>query len=614
MLSFIFGIFHKSQKNINSAPKPLPPPINQYHLENRLNTYLGFFIDKNDKRESLPPEASAGLCNGYSLLLLRADILGERSKFLSRLHRIAESSDLKLKDTADLVAEFRAAFQQTVAKESSLDRQLFKIRIKSCKGNKKKIAALKNDRYENLKTKTIEAINLSKVEKELLEFGLDLYDFANSLVFAQSAFKAVQLKIFKNKRERPIKQNDILEILKVITPDNWKNYSLVFQLNFLFYDDEFVKTIETTIQNGDFVVISIKDHTMYLIKNNDKYILYNPNFKVDPIEFDSAHKLFFDIENGVRKCFFRKDEPVCMYEIEVLADPTIKGNNSRPSASDVLTTIFNMRSIKNKKLDIKNIDIDLQDSDGDTALNNSVLFNQLPIAKELIARGANPNISNKKDWFPLTRAANVGNNEMIRAILSSEKVKIDIAGDDTMTALHWATHSGHVKTVEILIANGANLNLSTKARGPAICIAASNNNIQIVKVLAESKADLTGLFSSYPAILIQILLQIENIKKLDGNSLKKFNEPETREKLLDAFIQYIKTITNQEFKKNILLSVIRKENTLGIIFNIDSKAENNASNSMLFSRKKTARTSSSIIKIESIFKDIITSPKIKLAR
>jgi ankyrin repeat protein len=85
-------------------------------------------------------------------------------------------------------------------------------------------------------------------------------------------------------------------------------------------------------------------------------------------------------------------------------------------------------------------------------------------AKELLTAGANPNAMTSFGHYPLHEAASRGDKDMVELLLANgAKVDVRVSPNgpkspNQWTLLHFATYAGHKEIVEILISKGADVN------------------------------------------------------------------------------------------------------------------------------------------------------------
>jgi ankyrin repeat protein len=98
---------------------------------------------------------------------------------------------------------------------------------------------------------------------------------------------------------------------------------------------------------------------------------------------------------------------------------------------------------------------------GWTALHSAANQDRLEVARLLIARGANVNVFDERDYTPLKIAVNGGYREMVELLIAHGALinPIDTIG---MSPLHFAAAGGHGEIAKILIAKGAIVNAQTR--------------------------------------------------------------------------------------------------------------------------------------------------------
>ena len=105
-----------------------------------------------------------------------------------------------------------------------------------------------------------------------------------------------------------------------------------------------------------------------------------------------------------------------------------------------------------------NTNIESENNDGYTALKLAVLNNYTDVAEELINAGANPNIRINTEPL-LLFALNKLNIDIVKLLIESKRVDIDIQDKDDNTALLIAVKQKNTDIVEKLLAKGANANI-----------------------------------------------------------------------------------------------------------------------------------------------------------
>ncbi|PKK66956.1 ankyrin, partial [Rhizophagus irregularis] len=98
-----------------------------------------------------------------------------------------------------------------------------------------------------------------------------------------------------------------------------------------------------------------------------------------------------------------------------------------------------------------NIDINLQDNFGETALFLASALGNAKIVKLLLRNNANPNICNNENVTPLIVSSYNGHNDTVKALLEKGDVNINYQDNLCKTALSFAAHEGQPLIVELLL-------------------------------------------------------------------------------------------------------------------------------------------------------------------
>jgi ankyrin repeat protein len=117
---------------------------------------------------------------------------------------------------------------------------------------------------------------------------------------------------------------------------------------------------------------------------------------------------------------------------------------------------------KVKEILLKNIDINYQNSYGDTALNEAACYNCFNIVELLIKYGADVNIANNNKYSALMSASFNGNVKIVKLLLDKgARVDFQIDADSAYeyNALMIAVDNGHIEIVKILLDAGTDVNI-----------------------------------------------------------------------------------------------------------------------------------------------------------
>ena len=181
-----------------------------------------------------------------------------------------------------------------------------------------------------------------------------------------------------------------------------------------------------------------------------------------------------------------------------------------------------------KKLIAEGIYIDSKNYLGRTALHLAALKNHGAIARLLIDAGADieirSNVSSNqfRDYrsTPLFMAGFMGNTEVAEVLIAAgADVNVyDQYPGERWAVLHYAAENGHLDVVTLLVANGANIDITTSIRGETPLFWAVRNGFSaIVELLVDHGADINAVdtntrtplhmaMQSYYLKVVQLLL------------------------------------------------------------------------------------------------------------
>jgi ankyrin repeat protein len=122
----------------------------------------------------------------------------------------------------------------------------------------------------------------------------------------------------------------------------------------------------------------------------------------------------------------------------------------------------------------------------------------------------------------LTDAVKQGNRETVRALLK-QRVDVNAAESDGMTALHWAVRASDVETAQLLIRAGANVKAANRYGITPLSLAATNGDAALIEALIKAGADpntalpdgetvlMTAARTGNPAALKMLLVNGANV-------------------------------------------------------------------------------------------------------
>ena len=149
------------------------------------------------------------------------------------------------------------------------------------------------------------------------------------------------------------------------------------------------------------------------------------------------------------------------------------------------------------------IDLNLAHPTGATPLFVAAQLGHVEVARLLLEKQkTNPVLATPVNrTTPLTAAAFNGRMELVQLLLTSGRVDINTRQKDGATALFAAVQADRPVVTELLIREGADVNLPLDDRTTPLCLAVYNGNIDLVKLLLQApgiQINQTGLENTSP--------------------------------------------------------------------------------------------------------------------
>ncbi|MCX6989898.1 MAG: ankyrin repeat domain-containing protein [Chlamydiae bacterium] len=137
----------------------------------------------------------------------------------------------------------------------------------------------------------------------------------------------------------------------------------------------------------------------------------------------------------------------------------------------------------------KDINVNLQDSNGKTPLFFAILSADKAIVETLLARNdIEVNRTDNEEQTPLVLAIRRGNKEIIEALLTRTDINVNRTDNEEQTPLVLAIRLGNKEIIEALLTRtDINVNLQNSNGLTPLHIAIQHGNIEIAKLLLQSK-------------------------------------------------------------------------------------------------------------------------------
>jgi ankyrin repeat protein len=137
------------------------------------------------------------------------------------------------------------------------------------------------------------------------------------------------------------------------------------------------------------------------------------------------------------------------------------------------------------------MEVNLEDSIGLTALTHAVLGGYTAVVRILLARSdVKTDLKDKYGLTPLWWAARMKNDTLVKVLLKSGKIDVDSRNECGQTLLSWAIKEGHEATINILLDEGADLESRDSYGRTPLSWAAEKGHKAFINMLLEKGADL----------------------------------------------------------------------------------------------------------------------------
>jgi ankyrin repeat protein len=180
--------------------------------------------------------------------------------------------------------------------------------------------------------------------------------------------------------------------------------------------------------------------------------------------------------------------------LEIGADPT-KRNYDGLTPFQVVATGNKDLEILDLLLEYEDVDINDGGQSGYTVLHWAMATSNVTAARFLLSKGANPNVADRNGATPLHVAACCASTtDVIKLILETKKVDINVRDKNGQTALLYAVRGNRVDNVDYLLENGADPAIHDENGDTPVHLAAAavNKDSAILDLLlvTEKKIDI----------------------------------------------------------------------------------------------------------------------------
>lgn len=114
------------------------------------------------------------------------------------------------------------------------------------------------------------------------------------------------------------------------------------------------------------------------------------------------------------------------------------------------------------------------------------------LIKFLLEKGLKPDSLSKRQFTALHLAAYRGDSECVLCLLENPNIDVNLAGNSGLTALHIAAMCGFQEIAEILLDNGAKINIQDAVNFTPLHIACNFGNDKVVSLLVSHGADVNA--------------------------------------------------------------------------------------------------------------------------
>ena len=128
-------------------------------------------------------------------------------------------------------------------------------------------------------------------------------------------------------------------------------------------------------------------------------------------------------------------------------------------------------------------DADARASNGWTALTLAAARGFDEVVAALLARGGDPNVPDIYGWTPLMRAVQQMRLAVVRVLLDSKRVALDVQNENGRTALHIAAAAGLKEIASMLVTRGADIHIRDRGDKTPTALAIAEGHTAIAEII-----------------------------------------------------------------------------------------------------------------------------------
>jgi hypothetical protein len=452
--------------------------------------------------ENLEVFSKNHFCSGSAFMSFRAELIGEKDKYLNRIKKFNEMDQKAIQNAASLYQEYKNTRCLIIEEEDirvlnnllhQLNQELSKLRKESKSKDESDIllTTKKISDFRIQRDLLIEKALNKKFDHRQLETireAEEFYMHIHTLVASSFPDEFLDFQV----RDKYVNQYDILEILQLLPPDEFltkKEKEIktipaekVFEVAFCFTEKELIalfdnKLHENTIRDGDFIRLASTDHAMFLSHKNGQFNLYNDDVLIE-IKPNTAETLVANI----KKYFFTNfsvSATIMPIGIHIFTKLTSDGEKIiRPDRLKLLEKMLSNRSDKN---------LDAQSWCGATAVWMAARYGHVDTIQMLAESHASLDMPNHNQRTPASVAARNGHDGVIKKLIEFN-VDLNKSNVYSDTPAIFAAYIGEAKTIKFLFDNHADLNKTDSGGYTPLHWAIKESKFAAIKMLLECGA------------------------------------------------------------------------------------------------------------------------------